>query len=95
MYAIHITPAANRDMMCALEYYDAKLDELGDKLLNNIENIITRIANLPFSFTIRYQNIRAAKVPSFPYLLFYKIDERSKSVEILRVFNTHQQPFWI
>lgn len=95
MYSILITPTAAKDVVAATVYYNSKADGLGKRLTDEIEETLTRIAELPFSFSLRYRNIRAAKVPSFPYLLFYKINEQSQSIEVLRVFNTHQQPFWI
>ena len=95
MHTVFITPTAAKDIISAVNYYSAKAEGLGERLANEIDGLLIRVAELPMSFTIRYRKIRAAKVPSFPYLLFYKVNEHNKSIEVLRVFNTHQQPFWI
>ena len=95
MHTILITPTAAKDIASAMDYNNSKAGGLDERLQNEVDGILMRIAELPMSFTIRYRNIRAAKVPTYPYLLFYKINEQNKYIEVMRVFNTHQQPFWI
>ena len=41
-------------------------------------------------FQVRYKNLRALPFESFPYMLFFSIEEEEKLVYIYSVFNTHQ-----
>jgi len=94
MYNIYLTPAALADMAVATDYYNSKSDGLGKRMAGEVDATLDRIFVNPKIYSIRYRDIRAAKVATFPYLVFYKIKERNKSIQVLRIFNTHQQPFW-
>lgn len=48
----------------------------------------------PSSSEKRYKNIRCKSVKRFPFLITFTIDEINQSVNILRVFNTYQEPLW-
>lgn len=93
-YTPYISKNATADIMNTKLYYDAKGDGLGVKFGFGLEGIIDRICTHPKAFSIRYKDIRAAKIQSLPYLVFYRINLAEQAIQILRVFNTHQKPFW-
>jgi hypothetical protein len=93
-YTVFITPPASADIMIAFEYYNSKSDCLGKRMTEEVDKLLNIISAMPQAYSMRYRNIRAAKIPSFPFLVFYKINEMNRSIQVLRVFNTHQQPFW-
>jgi toxin ParE1/3/4 len=94
LYAIKLSPSALADIIVARDYYNSKVDGLGRRMANEIDLVLNRIVAAPKANAVRYRQIRAAKVTSFPYLVFYKIEEKHKSIQVMRIFNTHQQPFW-
>jgi hypothetical protein len=51
-----------------------------------------RIAELPTASAVRYRNVRCKPMKRFPYLITFTIDEANHSINILRVFNTYQEP---
>ncbi len=93
-YTPFLTQKAALDIINTKQYYETQNSGLGVKFGFEVNDVIERICGLPLVFTIRYKGIRAAKIPSFPYLIFYKIGHSEKTIEILRIFNTHQRPFW-
>lgn len=93
-YTIFLTPSAYADMTIAKDYYNSKRDGLGKRMAEEVNVAFNNIASNPHAYSIRYRDVRAAKVSSFPYLVFYRIKNKSKLINILRVFNTHQQSFW-
>ena len=52
-----------------------------------------RIAELPTASAVRYKNVRCKPMKRFPFLITFTIDDTAHSVNILRVFNTYQEPF--
>jgi hypothetical protein len=50
------------------------------------------IAELPTASAVRYKNVRCKPMKRFPFLITFAIDEATHSVNILRVFNTYQEP---
>jgi plasmid stabilization system protein ParE len=93
-YDIYITPSALADMRIAVDFYNSRTEDLGRKMSYEVDDALHRIAAAPKSYSIRHKNKRAAKVRSFPFLIFYKILEKDKIVQVLRIFHTSQKPFW-
>jgi toxin ParE1/3/4 len=94
IYQILITPTALRDLQFAADYYEQNATGLGQKFNETIEVFFDKIAANPFSSAIRYNHIRCKPVIHFPYLIMYNVDEQNETVQILRVFNTYQEPLW-
>ncbi|MBO9204870.1 MULTISPECIES: type II toxin-antitoxin system RelE/ParE family toxin [Niastella] len=94
MYTIYITPTALHDIDVAIEYYNSLATDLGYRFANVISEYFERIAHSPTSSAVRYKNIRCKPVHRFPFLITYTTDDLNQSVNILRVFNTYQEPLW-
>lgn len=93
-YTISITPTATSDIEAAIEYYNALATDLGYRFADIIDEYFERIAEVPTASAVRYKNVRCKPVARFPFVITYTIDEAARSVNILRVFNTYQEPMW-
>jgi toxin ParE1/3/4 len=91
-YSIFITPTAIDDIAVAIEYYNALSLDLGYRFSDLVAEYFDRIAAMPTASAIRYKNVRCKPIKRFPYLITYSIDETMQSINILRVFNTYQEP---
>ena len=91
-YTIFVTPTAIDDITAAIEYYNALASDLGYRFADLVADYFERIAELPTSSAVRYRNVRCKPMKRFPYLITFTIDEATHSVNILRVFNTYQEP---
>jgi mRNA-degrading endonuclease RelE of RelBE toxin-antitoxin system len=91
-YIVYITPTAGNDLASAITYYNSQSEGLGNRVATEVDALLHTISIMPSVFSKRYGSIRAAKVRSFPYLIFYTINEKNKAVNVLRVFNTYQNP---
>ncbi len=91
-YSVFITPTATDDISVAIEYYNALSPDLGYRFADQVANYFDRIAALPTASAVRYKNVRCKPIKRFPYLITYTIDEATQSINILRVFNTYQEP---
>lgn len=94
IYEISITPSALLDISEGVEYYNTKAEDLGYKFADDIENNFKIISLNPKAFTIRYKNVRGKLLKKFPFLILYTEDKESKTIEVLRIFNTYQNQFW-
>jgi plasmid stabilization system protein ParE len=92
VFRIVVEPDASLDIddACAY-YYSLPVDtvRLVDAFLADIQIAFDTIAINPF-YQIRTKNYRALPLSKFPYILFFTVDEVSKMVTILALFNTHQ-----
>jgi len=91
-YTIFVTPTATDDIATAIEYYNALATDLGYRFADLVVDYFDRIAELPTASAVRYKNVRCKPMKRFPYLITLTIDEGTHSVNILRVFNTYQEP---
>jgi hypothetical protein len=91
-YTILITPTATEDIAVTIEYYNAVATDLGYRFADLVADYFNRIAELPTASAIRYKNVRCKPMKRFPYLIMFTIDETAHTVNILRVFNTYQEP---
>ena len=91
-YTILVTPTATEDIAVAIEYYNALAADLGYRFADLVAEYFDRIAELPTASAVRYKNVRCKPMKRFPYLITFAIDDAAHSVNILRVFNTYQEP---
>ena len=91
-YTILVTPTATEDIAVAVEYYNAVAVDLGYRFADLVAEYFDRIAELPTASAVRYKNIRCKPMKRFPFLITFTIDDANHSVNILRVFNTYQEP---
>jgi toxin ParE1/3/4 len=91
-YTILVTPTATDDIAVAIEYYNLVATDLGYRFADLVAEYFDRIADLPTASAIRYKNVRCKPMKRFPFLITFTIDEVAHAVNILRVFNTYQEP---
>ena len=91
-YTILVTPTATEDIAVDAEYYNAVAVDLGYRFADLVAEYFDRIAELPTASAIRYKNVRCKPMKRFPFLITFTIDEANHSINILRVFNTYQEP---
>lgn len=93
-YRIYITPTALIDLDEAITYYNGKSDGLGYRFSDEVHENFAAIAQHPEAFAERYKNVRGKLVKKFPYLILYRVNHSVQSVEVIRIFNTWQNPYW-
>lgn len=93
-YAVFISPTAERDMQAAIDYYNEKAENLDYRFADLVDDYFSRIALIPTASSIRYKNIRCKPMTTFPYLIMYTTDEEKFAINVLRIFNTWQEPLW-
>lgn len=98
-YSIHITAAAERDMMNASDYIDFTLknQKAADDLLDEAETKINELSEFPEKFPLVEDTVLASWGVRFVivknYLAFYVISEKQKIVHIVRFL--YQKSDWM
>ena len=92
MYRSIILPIAKADIRNSSIWYEAQQKGLGKTFISIIRESIHFITTNPYSFQIRFDEIRTAIVKKFPFLIHYLIDEDSKTIIIVAVFHTSRKP---
>ena len=57
-----------------------------------IEDSIEQIIKMPFSYSVRYKNIRIAHPKVFPYNIHFYVDESTELVVITAIIHNKRKP---
>lgn len=88
-----VTKEAEADILDSYRSYEAKQEGLGRRFMDEIERAFDRILPNPFLYQEVETDIRRAVTHTFPYLVFYALDEQT--VQILAVIHGTQDPAYI
>ena len=94
MFGINLTQSAINDIENGVEYFNGLSENSGYRFADEIDSGLTQILKMPTAYSFRYKNVRAKQVNKFPFLIYFVIDEEKLTIEVLRIFNTYQNPFW-
>lgn len=78
-------PLVAGDLAAAVGYYDDISVDLGNRFRNSVRNRIETITNRPDSFGRVHEQLRAAMVEQFPYVVLFEHD--NETVAILGLFH--------
>lgn len=90
-YKIIVSPKAQIEIEDILDYYFHISFTVSTKFYTELENAYKYLETNPH-FQTRYKNYRAVPIKKFPYLLFFIIEEKTKTIKILSCFNTSRSP---
>jgi plasmid stabilization system protein ParE len=92
-FSISFSERALRDIHKTIQYYEAIQVGLGEKFRLNLTKVLESIQMNALFSSVRYDDIRCARIRRFPYLVHYEL-LKGNQVIILAVYSTHQKPLW-
>lgn len=81
-----------RDLELINNYYSEISAEVKNKFAHGVNVQIKLIKKTPFVKSIRYDDVRLAKIDRFSYAIHYSINEQDNVVEIHRLLSYYQSP---
>ncbi|WPO77317.1 type II toxin-antitoxin system RelE/ParE family toxin [Flavobacterium sp. KACC 22761] len=90
-FEVVIEPRALADIQDAIDYYESKQVGLGDCFYQVVDDHLNTLSINPF-FEIKYKDYRGLPTKNFPFIIFFFIEEKLKTVYVLSVFNTSLNP---
>jgi toxin ParE1/3/4 len=92
-YKIKITPTALKDLQNAIEYYNGEQKGLGKKFNVAVKTILEQLVKVPASGSFMYDTVRYRVMNKYPYIILYELTDNN--INVFRIFNTSQEPFWL
>jgi plasmid stabilization system protein ParE len=92
-YKIKITPTAFNDLQKAIEYYNGEQKGLGKKFHAAVKTMFAQLIKVPASGSFMYDTVRYRVMHKYPYIILYELSDNN--INIFRIFNTSQEPFWL
>jgi mRNA-degrading endonuclease RelE of RelBE toxin-antitoxin system len=90
-YNLTILPNAAEEIQKAFEYYELISNDTLANFDNQLEEVYQNLEKNPF-YQVRYKHLRAIPFKSFPFLVFFDVDQDNNIVYIYSVFHTSQNP---
>lgn len=90
-YNLTILPKAQEEIQKAFEYYEQISVSVLANFDNQLEEVYQNLEKNPL-YQVRYKHLRAIPFKSFPYLLFFDVDQENNTIYIYSVFHTSQNP---
>ena len=90
---IKITPSSENDIKQAVDFYNKVQKGLGKEFRNELKAKVNELKIVPASGSFLYEKVRYRVIKRFPFIILYILNDHDE-IDILRIFNTSQQPFW-
>ncbi len=92
IYKIVNRPLVTSDILNAVDFYKEINPKLAHQFLLRIKEAIDYIEKSPFSFQIKYNQVRTVLLKQFPYQIHYLVDEERNTVVILAIIHSYRNP---
>jgi plasmid stabilization system protein ParE len=87
---VYFLPAAEAELQEAQDWYDTRVEGLGDRFFAAVDALLPRIGDNPEQFPTAYTNLRRVMVRRFPYALYFRIE--AEGVYVIACFHTSRDP---
>ena len=87
---IRLRPEAEQDLLSARDWYDQQRTGLGDEFAAQVSAVFDRLAAMPESCAVRWQDIRSCRLQRFPYIVYYRA--LADCIEVLAVLHGSRDP---
>ena len=91
-YQSVILPDARDDLQSAAKWYNQIQPGLGKELVVRFRARMSELRTNPFTCQIRYSEVHTALVKQFPYMIHYYIDQQNKTIVVISILHTSQDP---
>lgn len=80
------------DLLDIVEYYKEINPKLAKEFISRMKEASVYILKAPFSFQIKYKNVRTVLLKQFPYHIHYILNEENNQIVILAVIHSYRNP---
>jgi len=89
-YKFVIRPEAEVEIEEAYQWYEARQPGLGKDFLLRVDACLSLIQKNPYSYSVKYKQVRQALLHRFPYSVFYLVSE--DAIVVIAVFHSKRNP---
>jgi toxin ParE1/3/4 len=91
-YSLIFSEGAQHDIIESIQWYNEAKQNLGFDFNDHVNKKLSQLIERPLQSSIRFNTIRASKINHYPYLIYFKINEKNASILILGVLHTSRDP---
>ncbi|HEY9113450.1 MAG TPA: hypothetical protein VIN10_02045 [Bacteroidales bacterium] len=94
-FKVEYHPGFFEDIAQAVDWYNEKQTGLGDRFFLTVKKQTKKLSTSALHFAVKYDDIRCMCIEKFPYLVHFRVNEKTKTVQVEALFHTSRNPkFW-
>ena len=90
MLEIRLRPEAEQDLADAAAWYEEQQPGLGHEFLDEVEAMLSSIAETPLMFPSVHRNTRRAVIQRFPFSVYFRAN--SPSIVVIAIMHGSRNP---
>ena len=90
MFTVIFTPAASAELVDAQDWYETEAGGLGRRFRQAVDASAGRMSASPEQFPVVFKNVRRARLRTFPYSLFFVVDD--DTLFVIACFHASRNP---
>jgi plasmid stabilization system protein ParE len=92
-YTIQFSPEASDDLTDILGFYkDQSSPDLQRRFIQALSSTLKTMQNSPKSYSVRFKNTRCGVVKTFPYNIYYWVDDAQQTINLFAILHQSRQP---
>jgi plasmid stabilization system protein ParE len=92
-YTIQFSPQASDDLTDILGFYkEQSSPDLQKRFIQALSTTLKTLQNSPKSYSIRFKNARCGVVKTFPYNIYYWVDDPQQTINLFAILHQSRQP---
>lgn len=92
-YTIQFSPEASDDLTDILGFYKSQSSpDLQRRFIQALSTTLKTLQVSPKSFSIRFKNARCGVVKTFPYTIYYWVDDVQQNVNLFAILHQSRHP---
>lgn len=91
-YPVELHPLALHEYVNAYEWYENAQPGLGERFLEAVDIQLGKIAENPQHYSQIKGTYRQVKIPSFPFIIVFRVFPRKKFILICSIHHTSKHP---
>jgi len=91
-FIVEFNPEFFNDIVEAVDWYNEKQAGLGDRLYKSIKQQTKKLSTSALNCAIKYDDTRCLGLDKFPYLIHYRVNEKTQSIKVEALFHTRRDP---
>ena len=75
MWRVSFRPEIESDLRDGIDWYDSKLQGLGQQFLEDFRNVVDRVIENPLQFATASHGLRPCRLKRFSYVVYYRLTD--------------------
>ena len=91
-FAVTYNPEFFNDLVQAVDWYNDRQAGLGKRFFDKVGKQTAKLSTSALHFAVKYDDVRCMRIEKFPYLVHYRVNEQTLTVQVEALLHTSRDP---